>query len=157
MRPSVISLILFFAYIQSSGAFSGQQKYEPLILRNTFATASEALTHFLERDASGAFWAGILDSERRSLTTWTQPPDPETYLLYRERKIGEPQQSTPDEVAIAVSWSGVTHRDGHGTRMPASEDGKFTQIFRLKRVQGEWKITEPAARDFRSAIRANPK
>jgi hypothetical protein len=137
----------------SPTAHAAQSGRAPLVIRNTFATAEAALLHFLERDASGAYWAGMLAPEMRALTTWTEGPQAETYFRYRDRTLGVTHQIAPDDVSIAVSWSGVTHRDAHGTRMPASENGKITQLFRLKRLQGEWKITEPAAQEFRPAIR----
>lgn|GEM_PF-1923407 len=126
----------------------------PLMIRNSFATPEEALHHFLRRDESGAFWAGMLEPERRAFTTWTQDPQAESYVKFKAREFGATRKISTDEVAIPVSLSGIEHTDAFGTRMPAStRQNPLQQVYRLKKIDGRWKIVQPEANAFTPAIK----
>jgi hypothetical protein len=130
----------------------------PLLIRNSFSTPEETLRHFLGRDESGAYWAGMLDPERRAFTTWPHAPQSETFLNLKSRSIGATRQIASDEVAIPVTLTLGGHQDAFGTQVP-TRDRKNTvhQVFRMKRVSGQWKIVQPEANNFIPAIRVNSR
>jgi len=152
-RCSLLICLLALGASPISGLAGGPQA--PLLIRNSFSTPEEALNHFLRRDESGAFWAGMLDPERRAFTTWTHPPQSETFLRLRSRTIGVTRRISTDEVAIPVTVILAGHQDSFGTQMPTRERGnKLQQVFRMKRLAGQWKIIQPQAEEFVPAIKA---
>ncbi len=157
--PLLLALVLS-AYPQwpESSRLWAAERTEPLLIRNSFDTPEEVLGHFLRRDEAGAFWAGMLEPEMRAFTTWKTPPQAESYFRFKERELGEARKISQDEVVIPVTLTVIDQRDAFGTRMPASaRQNPHVQDFRLRRIDGQWKIVQPDANSFLPAIRVKER
>ena len=157
----ILNLVLFFSVHsqgQASPTPSTAEPAEPLLVRNSFDTPEEVLGHFLRRDEAGAFWAGMLEPEMRAFTTWKTPPQAESYFRFKERKLGEARKISQDEVVIPVTLTVIDQRDAFGTRMPASaRQNPHVQDFRLRRIDGQWKIVQPDSNRFVPALRVKSR
>lgn len=126
-----------------TSARASTQEHERLRMRNTFKTPEEVVSYYCSRDASGFIWSGLLDVERRAFTTWTDVPQHDSFYIARNYQILNARPASPkgDSVTVEVRYQLTAMGDAQGTRSPAPKP--YTVTFRLKRLEGVWKITSP--------------
>ncbi|MEN9722978.1 MAG: hypothetical protein RJB38_964 [Pseudomonadota bacterium] len=118
-----------------------------LELKNQFSTAEAVLNYFLERDADGFIWSGLLDQERREFTNWKASPARDSFYLARGFQItSDLKSSSPLRSVMAVHYDIESVRDSAGTRVPVEK--KLQVRFVLEKQKGQWKIVEPDAEHF---------
>src|SRR5690349_9505755 len=56
-------------------------QHERLQLENRYKNPEEVIRYYVNRDASGFIWSGLLDSERKAFTLWKEVPNHETFYI----------------------------------------------------------------------------
>ncbi len=114
----------------------------PLILQNQFKTPVALIEHYCERDGAGFFWTGMLEAERKNLTTWKETPHHDGFYVAKKYNLVPQNSSYQNEGRVDVRYELVGISDAHGTTLPAPEKDYWVS-FSLKKINGKWKIVSP--------------
>jgi hypothetical protein len=142
--------------LRAGSALANRSDRPPLIQKNTFPSPEAALRHFCARDAWGFVWSGLLRKEIEALTLWKTPPLSDGFHVIQGYSLGATVKLSANEVEIPVTYQSLGTGQGNGAFVPAGRNpaaGRsgppepVTEIvrYRLRKVQGQWKITSPEA------------
>lgn len=124
------------------------KNHRRLEIVNRFRSAEEVLAYFLDRDAEGFVWSGLLDSERQEFTTWKKSPAQDSFHLATRVRVSPVNPgSTASRRIMSVTYDLDSMRDAAGTSAPPPSR-KLTVRFILVREEGKWKIAEPSEEQF---------
>ncbi len=121
---------------------SAMQEHERLRIHNTFKAPEDVVRYYVNRDASGFVWSGLLDAERAAFTTWKDAPQHDSFFIATRYEIIPVRANKSDEAQVEVRYVLKGVGDAHGTLVPA-QDPHHRVLFNLKKVNGLWKIASP--------------
>jgi hypothetical protein len=140
MRIAPVAALLALAGVSALEA-APTPEHERLRLRNDLKTPAEVVRYYCGRDASGFVWSGLLDSERKAFTTWTDVPQQDSFFIAKSYEV-IPRATEGDRATVEVKYEVTGIGDAHGTRLPPPAP-ELRVVFDLKRVNGAWKIARP--------------
>ncbi len=124
------------------------KNHRRLEIINRFRSAEEVLAYFLDRDAEGFVWSGLLDSERQEFTTWRKSPAHDSFHLATRVRVSPVNPgSTASRRIMSVTYDLESMQDAAGTSAPPPSR-ELTVRFILVREEGKWKIAEPSEEQF---------
>lgn len=113
-----------------------------LRLSNDFKTPEALIQYYCARDAWGFFWAGMMELERATLTTWKAAHAAETFFISKSTRISKAKFEGESKATVEVRYELEGIGDGFGTRAPASEPVRKV-TFQLQKIGDQWRITGP--------------
>ncbi len=148
MLNARIGLIVMLAGLLCSAA-TADAAGRRLEVRNKYSAPEETLRYYLERDAAGFVYSGLLDVERREFTEWSEAPAAESYYVARTYQVSKPLKGSPaGEAAIDVEYDLIRLQDASGGAMPVSKPKRKVRFILRKDSAGHWRIASPAAKDI---------
>lgn len=117
------------------------KKYPHLKIENNFSDPLSVLNYYLERDAYGFIWSGLLNIERTEFTQWNTAPQSESFQVAKHYLVKKIRASST-EALYEVTYDLLYQSDQYETRIPASQR-QLKVEYRLNKVSGKWKITSP--------------
>jgi len=139
-------------FLTRASVQSSVLEHERLRTVNPFKTPMEVVSYYTSRDASGFIWSGMLDSERRAFTTWKEAPMQDTFYIAKDYAIAPTSvKESETKVVIDVKYDLLAIGDGFGTQLPTDEKTRIVH-FELVKVNNQWKISKPDARDISPVV-----
>lgn len=136
------SIALVLSVFCLAAAWGSLQQHERLRMKNSFKSPEDVVRYYCSRDASGFVWSGLLESERKAFTAWSEAPQQDTFYIARKYEVMKAKETSRDLATVDVRYELTGFADAQGNRKAVNPRERLVS-FNLKRIAGSWKIVKP--------------